>query len=143
MSAPDWPLGHIVGRRYTVQQVLGRTPFTRTYAALTEPNKEVVLRVYGAESNEAIDEMMESLPDYTNFPEAGILRVLEIGSDPATGARFVVTERSRHPSLASMVELCPLAIHEATAFAQRLANAIDVAHDRSCSTWASSRRTSS
>jgi len=130
MSAPDWPLGHIVGRRYTVQQVLGRTPFTRTYAALTEPNKEVVLRVYGSESNDAVDEMMERLPDYATFPEPGILRVLEIGSDPTTGARFIVTERSRHPSLASMVELCALAPTEALAFAQRLATTIDRAHER-------------
>lgn len=130
MSVPDWSVGHIVGRRYTVQQVLGRTPFSRTYSALTEPNKEVVLRVFGPESNEAVDELMEHLPDLSTFPDSGVLRVLEIGHDPATGARFVVTERSRHPSLASMVELCPLAPAEGLAFAQQLARTIDLAHSR-------------
>ncbi len=128
MSVPDWSVGHIVGRKYTVQQVLGRTPFTRTYAALTEPNKEVVLRVFGAESSEAVDALMERIPDFAGLPEPGVMRVLEIGQDPASGARFVVTERSRNPSLGSLVEVCPLSLAEGLVFAAKLARTIDAAH---------------
>lgn len=128
MSIPDWSPGHIVGRKYTVQQVLGRTPLTRTYAALTEPNKEVVLRVFGPEASDAVDALMLHIPDFATMPEPGILRVLEVGHDPASGTRFVVTERSRNPSLASLVELCPLALGEGLAFASKLARIIDTAH---------------
>ena len=37
--------GRIVGRVYTIQASLARAPWAATYAALTEPNREVVLRV--------------------------------------------------------------------------------------------------
>jgi eukaryotic-like serine/threonine-protein kinase len=130
VSVPEWGPGRIVCGRYTVQSVLARTPLTRTYAALTEPNREVVLRVFGPEAGPSLDALAQRMPLLSSLPQPAVVRILEITVDPSSGARFIATERCRHPSLATLVELCPLAPAEGLAFATKLASALDAAHSR-------------
>lgn len=130
MTAPDWAVGHIVGGKYTVRAVLGRGARMRTYAALTEPNREVVLRAVGAEDAAELEAVAQKLGALAALPEVHVLRVVEVAKDAASGARFVVTDRSRSPSLASLVELCPLTLEEGIAFAGKLGAAVDVMHER-------------
>src|SRR5450755_939189 len=99
MSWGEWSPGHIAAGKYSIQSVLGRSERTQTYAALVEPNREVVLRVFAPEFGAAIDEFAQRMPDLAALANPAILRVIEVARDEKTDARFLVTERSRHPSL--------------------------------------------
>ena len=128
MTVPEWSNGHIVNGKYTIQSVLGRSGRSRTYAAITEPNREIVLYVVGPDDAKALDPVVDRIMRADAINDPNLLRTLDVGVDESSGARFVVTERSRHPSLATLVSLCPLAFPEAVSFAHKLARAIGAAH---------------
>jgi hypothetical protein len=58
------------------------------------------------------------------------LAPLDAGVDPASGAPFAVQELSARPSLAQLVELCPLAPADAVALARSLSRALGPLHER-------------
>jgi serine/threonine protein kinase len=126
-ALPEWPPGHIVAGKYTVQALLSRTAWSRSYQAITEPNREIVLRVFHPDPalERAIGARMPKIAKL----EPHALPILEVGRDPVSGLDFIATARSRHPSLASLVELCPLTLSEGVSFAESLGRALDAAHD--------------
>lgn len=126
MSLVEWSPGHIIANKYTVRALIGRTAWSRSYSAITEPNREILLRAFTP------DPAMESaitkrMPMLTKL-EPHALSIVEVGRDPISNLDFVATSRSRHPSLASLVELCPLTLSEGVSFAESLARALDAAH---------------
>lgn len=130
MNAPRLPPGTIVAGKYTIQSELGRGATSATYAAIAAPGREMVLRVIAAEAcDEAKVNALRALQASTaNVPEHLALRVVEDGRDDATGAWFLATPRSAHPSLAELVALCPFEAAEAAAFLTSLARACSAMH---------------
>ncbi len=125
--------GKIVAGKYTIEETLGRTARGTTYAAITMPSREVALKVasvYVPEKQrprllEAIRKQNVTLE---RLPERILLRVIEAGIDEE-GSLYVVSPRSPHPSLAQLVELCPLTPEEALKVMWRLARALDAVHE--------------
>src|SRR6185503_14660106 len=54
---------------------------------------------------------------------------VESGQDPQTQSLYSATELSPHPSLAQLVELCPLSPIEMATVLTNLGRAMDVAHE--------------
>lgn len=126
-TLPEWPPGHVLAGKYTVRALLARSAWSHTYAATTEPNGEIVLRVFAPDSALERDLLARAASIAKLEPHA--LPIMEVGRDPQAGVAFVATAHSRHPSLASLVELCPLTLAEGVAFAESLGRALDAAHD--------------
>jgi serine/threonine-protein kinase len=61
-------------------------------------------------------------------PERLALRTIERGVDAETGAPFMVTSLSAHPSLAQLIEVCPLQANEMVTLTRNLCVALDAAH---------------
>jgi hypothetical protein len=57
-----------------------------------------------------------------------IAPIAEIGEDPETGAPYTVTDFEAHPTLADLVELCPLSTSEMVRLMQNLGRAVDLLH---------------
>ncbi len=130
MNAPRLPPGTIIAGKYTIQSELGRSETSATYAAIAAPGREMVLRMIAREAcDDAKADALRALhASAVNVPEHLTLRVVEDGRDDATGAWFVATARSPHPTLAELVTLCPFEAAEASTFATSLARACSALH---------------
>jgi hypothetical protein len=117
MTAPEWSNGHIVNGKYTIQSVLGRSGRSRTYAAITDPNREIVLYVVGPDDAATLDPVVDRIMRATALNDPSTLRAVDVGRDEESGARF-----------AALVSLCPLSFPEAVSFAHKLARALSAAH---------------
>jgi serine/threonine protein kinase len=123
--------GRIVGGRYTVKAAIGRTPWACTYAALTEPNRDVVLTIVEDElvSHEAAEAELRRVRDTVRaLPEHLVVPWLGDGVDKELHTLYLVAPRTPEPTLAELVEICPLPPAEAAAFLRSLAQALDAAH---------------
>lgn len=132
LSVPDWPAGHVVGGKYTVNAVLRRGERLTTYSAVAieDPPRHVVLRAVGKEDVAKLDVLAARVPELSSLPAPYVLRVLEVATDEESGARFVVSEHARHRSLASLVALGALTTGEAISLATELGRILDDAHDK-------------
>jgi len=131
MTVPELPPGHIIGGKYTLQGLLHRAPWAITHRAITSPNREVVLKVLAVElaARPGLLEQARRAGALTEaVPSHLALRVLDQGIDASTGAPYLVAPHAATPSLAQLVELCPLTPAEAVAFARNLGKALDAAH---------------
>jgi serine/threonine protein kinase len=122
--------GHVVGGRYTVGKAMPSSGRVATYAAVTAAGREVVLKLYDPELGDPVLMALRRALEITrDLPRGSALEVLEVAVDMASGATFIATERSARPSLAHLVELCPLLPAEASALARNLARALAGAHE--------------
>jgi len=123
--------GHIIASRFTVQSTLGHGKGTSTYEVVAVPNRALALRLY--------DPVVRTLPKaiadlqayeiLTNaLPDNIVLHIVESGIDPQTGSLYSATELSPHPSLAQLVEICPLSPAEMAVVLTNLGRAMDLAH---------------
>lgn len=128
MTLPDWSPGHIVAGKYTVQRLLDKSDNSRTYAAITETNLEILLRVFPHQP--ALERSLSALKKSIEELEPYALRIIEVKHDVPGNVLLVVVERSRHPPLATLVELCPLTLQEGLKFAANLGKAVDAAHKK-------------
>ncbi len=131
MTAPELPIGHIVAGKYAIQSLLHYGGSIATYHAMTAPNREVALKLYDARIK-SVPELMKTLTRYemvvNSLPSHLVVQIEERGEDPATGAPYTVTNFQAHPSLAELVELCPLSPAEMVALTRSLAKVVDLAH---------------
>jgi hypothetical protein len=134
VPAPDLLAGHIVAGRYTVVGAMGaRGAAARvtTYEAVSAPNRQVVVKLYDpALAPRTLATLHAAEAVTRDLPRGSTLEVLEVGIDGGSGAPMVVTERSAKPSLAHLVQLCPLSPAEAATLARNLARALAPAHER-------------
>ena len=131
MRAPELQSGHIVAGRYTVRSALAHSGATATYAAITVPNRDVALKLFSP-ALQSRPELLAALKraelTISGLAEEVACRVLDSGIDAGTGAPFQVTDLVVHPSLAQLVELCPLSAEETVKALAGVARAVDAAH---------------
>ncbi len=131
MPGPELAAGSLVAGCYTIASRLGASARATTYRATAAAGRDVVLKLYDpALDADALAALRRSASVATGVPRASVLEVIEVGQDGPTGAVFVATEPSARPSLAGLVEICPLAPAEAATFARNLAHALGEAHER-------------
>jgi serine/threonine protein kinase len=131
VTPPLLPTGHIVGGRYTIQFPLARHAWASTYGAITAPNREVVIKVVDASSasRSAVPEALRRAGIVTRaLGDRYVIPLLDSGRDAQSGASFIVTELSVHPSLEQLVQICPLDPAEAAILIGNLARVLDGAH---------------
>jgi hypothetical protein len=131
VTAPQAAPGQVVGAQYAVQGLLRHHGLSATYHALTAPHREVAIKVFDPELREFPEatHFLEQTIALTNALPANLaLHVTDHGFDPEVGAPFTVTELSFQPSLAQLVQLCPLSSHEAAALLSQIALALGAAH---------------
>lgn len=130
----ELPPGRIVAGKYAIQRVLARHAWGATYAALTEPNREVVVKLLPARDGADADATDADAPKsrgegaLARVPEHFVVRVIDRGVDRMTDAAFEVTPLSAAPSLGELVKVCPLTPREVVRMMTRLAAALDRAH---------------
>jgi serine/threonine protein kinase len=125
--------GSIVGGKYAVRSVLGKTPVAVTYHAFTAPNREVALKLYDpalARRPDVIAELGAAAAAARDLPGHLALEEMDDGVDAELGAPFRVTELSPLPPLSQLVSLCALTPDEALAMIRSLAAALDLVHAR-------------
>ena len=131
MPAPELVAGHIVGGRYTVVGTMARGARVAAYDAVSAPGRQVVVKLYDPALGPPTLATLRAAEAVTrDLPRGSTLEVLEVGVDGGSGAAMVVTERSAKPSLAHLVQLCPLSPAEAATLARNLARALAPAHER-------------
>jgi len=130
VSAPDLAPGTVVGGRYTVASRIGRGAMSTTYRASNGDASEVALRVYDASMPAGALDSIRRAAEAAAAITSAALAPLDAGVDPESGAPFAVQELSARPSLAQLVELCPLAPADAVALARSLARALGPLHER-------------
>ncbi len=131
MAAPELAAGHILGGRYTIVGSMGRGARVATYEAVSAPNRQVVVKLYDPALGPPTLATLRAAEAVTrDLPRGAALEVVEVGVDGGSGAAMVVTERSPRPSLADLVQLCPLSAAEAATLARNLARALGAAHER-------------
>lgn len=121
--------GAVFGGRFTVRAALARHAWGASATALTVPNREVVLRVYRPEIVDApgLADALAKLDAATrDLPRRFVLATEERGRDGATA--FSVRAASAQPSLAELVQVCPLTPEEALFFLRALARSLDALH---------------
>jgi serine/threonine protein kinase len=131
VSAPWLPPGQIVAGRFTLKGLIAHAEGAATYQAIVAPGREVVLKVFSPAllASPAATAMFEHVAAINEaLPPDSAIPVLERWQDPETGAPFLVTPLSVHPSLAELVRLCPLSVAEAAAVAASIARVLDPAH---------------
>jgi serine/threonine protein kinase len=134
VAVPVLAPGSVVAGRYTVGVALGRSSRATTYRAKAAEGREVVVKMYDPQlPAEAIEALRRAATITADMPRGLALEVLEIGVDPASGGTFVVSESSARPSLAQLVELCPLTPVDAATMMRSLARALGEAHERGLS----------
>jgi len=111
------PPGTIVAGKYTIQSELGQAPVSTTYAAIAAPGREFVLRMMTPESfDDAKATAIRALHlAAATVPDHLVAHVVEEKRDEGTKMAFIATERSKHPSLAEMVAVCPFEPKDALA----------------------------
>lgn len=130
MTAPDLAPGTVVGGRYTVATRIGGGARSTTYRASNGDASEVALKVYDPALPPGMLDSLRLAGEGAAAVTAAALAPLDAGVDPATGAPFAVQELSARPSLAQLVELCPLAPADAVALVRSLARALAPLHER-------------
>lgn len=132
MTAPSLAVGTILAGRYTVHALLGRRTGRATYHCITAPNRHVAVKVLdpGLAGSESEVAMAMAAAAAAELPDGAVLRVVDRGVDPETGAPFFVSALSDHPSLEAFVSLCPLSLQEMATMARSLARGLDAAHRR-------------
>lgn len=130
MPAPVLVEGSVVGGRYTVVALLGQGPASTT-ARATHDGHEVVVKIHDPGLPAAAHRALEEAANVTaDIPGGAVLRILEVGVDDSTGGVFVASEPSPWPSLAQLVQLCPLTPAEGATLARNLARTLGRAHER-------------
>ena len=130
MSAPDLAPGTVVGGRYTVASRIGRGAMSTTYRASNGDASEVALKVYDPSMPAGTLDSLRRAGEAAAAITSAALAPLDAGVDPESGAPFAVQELSARPSLAQLVELCPLVPADAVALARSLARALAPLHER-------------
>ena len=131
MSPSLFPAGQIVGGRYTVQALLAHRSWATTYSAIAVPNRELVLKIVAPEVSaqpgtaEAIRRMAAAA---SVLGERHVAGLLESERDAESGSCVLVTALSAHPSLAQLVQLCPLNVDEMIILLRNAARLLDTAH---------------
>ena len=131
MSAPELAIGHIVAGKYSIQSLLHHGGVTATYHAVTAPNRDVALKLYDPRIKSFPDVMREMARYETivkTLPAHLVMHVVERGEDPSTKAPYTVTDLSLNPSLAELVDLCPLSPTEMATLVRNLGKVLDLAH---------------
>ncbi len=132
MSASSLLAGQIVAGRYAIQSVLGGRGATTTYHAITVPNRHVAVKLWDPSllaRQDVVAAVRRAEVVVSSLPQATVLEVVDSGCDGPTGAPYSVTDLSDHPSLAQLVELCPLTEGEMLAMLEGMAQAVDAARD--------------
>ena len=128
---PELPIGHIVAGIHAIHSLLGRAGPTATYHAFTAPNREIALKLYDP-ALVLFGDVTRTLERYRgitgSLPSNLVLPIGESGRDEATQAPYSVTELHSTPSLAQLVELCPLSPSEMVSVVGNLARTLDLAH---------------
>lgn len=104
----------VIGENYVVQGLLGRAPWATTYAAFTVPNRHVAVKVLDPTLLSlpgVLEELELALVPVMQLADPVALRPLDAGEDDENGV-FVVTPLCHSPSLAELVAVSPLGIHE-------------------------------
>jgi len=130
VSVTDLAPGTVVGGRYTVASRIGRGAMSTTYRASNGDASEVALKVYDPSMPPGTLDSLRRAGEAAAAMTSAALAPLDAGVDPASGAPFAVQELSARPSLAQLVELCPLAPADAVALARSLARALAPLHER-------------
>jgi serine/threonine protein kinase len=131
LAPPELTVGQVIGDRNTVQGPLGRGERVSAWEGVTTTGRPVVIKVYDPALGEASLSALRAAAAVTrDLPRGYALEVLDVGVDAGTGAAYVVTERSARPSLAHLVQLCPLQPEEVVALVRSLARALGGAHER-------------
>src|SRR5262245_20269013 len=103
--------GHIIAGRFTVQSVLRQGEGASTYEVMAAPNRSLALRLYDPVVR-TFPQALADLQRYENMtnalPDNIVMHIVESGQDAQTGSLYAATELSPHPSLAQLVEICPL-----------------------------------
>ncbi len=131
MAAPELAAGHVIDGHTTVAGVLARGARVTAHEGVTALGRQVVIKLYDPALGAASLVALQAAADVTrDLPRGQALEVLDVGVDGVTGGAFVVTERSARPSLAHLVQLCPLSPDEVVALVKNLARALGGAHDK-------------
>jgi len=131
VSAPELAAGHVIDGQTTVAGVMARGTRVTAHEGVTGPGRQVVIKLYDPALGAASLVALQAAADVTrDLPRGYALEVLEVGVEGTTGGAFVVTERSARPSLAHLVQLCPLSPDEVVALVRSLARALGGAHER-------------
>lgn len=130
MSGVELAPGTVVGGRYTVTSTIGRGERSTTYRASTDGASEVALKVYQPALPTSELDAVRRAGEAAAALTSAALAPLDAGADAASGVTFAVQELSARPSLAQLVELCPLAPADAVALARSLARALGPLHER-------------
>lgn len=131
MASPELTPGQVIGDCNTVQGPLGRGERVSAWEGAAATGRPVVIKLYDPALGEGSLSALRAAAAVTrDLPRGYALEVLEVGVDTGTGAAFVVTERSARPSLAHLVQLCPLSPDEVVALVRLLARALGGAHER-------------
>ena len=131
MAAPELAAGHVIDGQTTVSGVMARGTRVTAHEGVSAPGRQVVIKLYDPALGAASLVALQAAADVTrDLPRGYALEVLEVGVEGTTGGAFVVTERSARPSLAHLVQLCPLSPDEVVALVRSLARALGGAHER-------------
>lgn len=115
--------GSIVAGKYTILSVLGRTPWATTYRALAEPSRALVLKVWPFDP--ALEAELRRRHDVLlAMPDHGLVPPVELGADEEKAIGWIASTVATTPSLAELVELCPLTPEETAAFLRALTRAL-------------------
>lgn len=110
---------------------MGRSERVSAWEGVTATGRPVVIKLYDPALGEASLAALRAAAAVTrDLPRGYALEVLDVGVDASTGGAYVVTERSARPSLAHLVQLCPLSPEEVVALVRSLARALGGAHER-------------
>jgi eukaryotic-like serine/threonine-protein kinase len=126
---PELLAGRSVGT-YSIRGLLGGTPWAQTHLA-TAPGKQVALKILDplvAQQPGVLDDLRRVREALAGVPEHLILGTEDEGEDEETGARFLVSPFSEHPSLADLVEIFPVSPEEAVELLRNLATALEGVH---------------
>ena len=118
----------MVGGRYTIGAAIGRGARSTTYRAWDPEMREVALKLYDTVLPSEALVALRRAGEIAAAMTGAALAPIDAGVD--ADVAFLVCEPSGRPSLAQLVEVCPLAPPEAAALARSLARALGPAHER-------------
>jgi serine/threonine protein kinase len=131
VTAPQLPPGHVIAGKYTVRAPLGYGGAMATYAAVSPPGREVVVKMYSpqlGQRREVIAALQHAAAVTNALPADATAPILESAFDPQNGAFFTVTDLVPLPSLlAQAAQGGPLPPAEVVSLLQGIARAVDAA----------------
>jgi len=131
LSAPELAIGHIVDGKYAIQGVLNHAGVIATYRAATDSNQQVAIKFYDPRLTafpDVVDALTRCETLIAELPGNLVVRIVDGGKDPGTGALYTVTPFDADPSLGELLEWSPLSPSEMVAFVQSLARVLDAVH---------------